>query len=215
MSLQDDWLVLLQDRNADAFPDEHFAPLITDTEDPVDLQMAFEALPNGKAFIQRIEKVREETLFTGLYHIPDPALRLGKAEMRVLAERYADSVASRLSAIGDRDQADLIFIKPIEFIKKSDYNEKGNSLELPFLNALMDINGDFSAWMRMLPDYRWGLEDAVLFMTMWPAVTRYILSAIVVYPVDDEAYYNLWKGGGNINFCEDRTLVILPDDFQD
>ncbi len=52
-------------------------------------------------------------------------------------------------------------------------------------------------------------------MTKYPAVTRYILSAIVKYPVDDEAYFELWKGGADIEFCEDRILIILPVDYED
>ena len=60
-----------------------------------------------------------------------------------------------------------------------------------------------------------GLEEAALFMTKVPPVTRYILDAIVDYPVDDEAYYELWRGGGRIEFCEDKTLVVLPDDYEE
>ncbi|MFV0476162.1 MAG: hypothetical protein ACK5MQ_18450 [Pikeienuella sp.] len=52
-------------------------------------------------------------------------------------------------------------------------------------------------------------------MTKFPPVTRYILNALVSYPVDDEAYYELWKGGGDIGFCEDKILIILPDDYED
>ena len=170
-------------------------------------------LPNGRELIKRIARVRRETAFTGVYHIPAKEGRLDKAQLKKLAGRYADSVTDRLRECGEAEQAAFILNAPVEFISESEFKKKGTAKELLFINTSMDISDDFIDFTDEFPDYLLGLEEAVLFMTKSPAVTRYILSAIVKYPVDDEAYYELWKGGGDIEFCEDKTLVIIPDDF--
>lgn len=82
MSLQDDWLKYADDPNA--FSYDHFAPLITGTEEPVDLEIAFGKLPNGRELIKRIERVRWETAFTGLYHVPAIESRMDRDQMKSL-----------------------------------------------------------------------------------------------------------------------------------
>ena len=212
MSLQDDWLRYIS--NSTLFDKYHFGPLITDTEEPVDLEAAFIGLPNGRELIKRIERIRRETAFTGLYHVPATEERLDRVPLKTLARRYADSVADRLREIGETEQASLILHNPIEFISESDFKKKEAARELRFLNTAMDLSNDFIDLTEDEPKYMYGLKEAVLFMTKFPAITRYILSAIVKYPVDDEAYYELWKGGADIEFCEDKTLIILPDDYE-
>lgn len=213
MSLQDDWLEYLD--KPDAFSCDHFASLITDTEQPVDLEKAFGNLSNGGLLIERIERVRNETAFTGLYHVPASGDRIGRSKLKVLAERYADSVASRLKDIGEQDLNNSVFYSPIEFLRASDFQKKKSSREFKISNAAMYISDDFIDWPEHDPDYYYALKEAVYMMTTKPQVTRYILSAIVDYPVDDEAYFELWAGGGDIEFCEDRTLIILPDDYEE
>lgn len=213
MTLQDDWLKYVDE--PDAFSYDHFAPLITDTEEPVDLEVAFGKLPNGAELIRRIERVREETAFTGLYHVPAREDRLDRNQMRTLAERYANSVATRLHEIGEVEQAHFIRNAPIEFVRKSSFEAREKTGQLFFVNASMDIQDDFVDFTSHSRPYFMGLEEAALFMTKVPPVTRYILDAIVDYPVDDEAYYELWRGGGRIEFCEDKTLVVLPDDYEE
>ncbi len=212
MSLQDDWLKYVE--NPEAFSEDHFAPLITDTEEPVNLDIAFGGLPNGRELIKRIQRVRQETAFTGLYHVPATDERLGREQLKTLARRYADSVADRLREIGEAEQAARILKAPIEFISESDFKRKKAAKELRILNAAWELRNNFIDFTDGWPDYMYGLDEAVLFMTKYPAITRYILSAIVKYPVDDEAYFELWKGGADIEFCEDKTLVILPDDYE-
>lgn len=73
MALIDDWLIYLEE--PDAFSKNHFEPMITDTRNPLDLQRAFGSLPQGAAMIERIERLRSETNFTGLYYLQDPSVR--------------------------------------------------------------------------------------------------------------------------------------------
>lgn len=213
MSLQDDWLEYIE--SPESFTKYYFAPLITDTEEPINLELAFKSLPNGADFVERIKRVRAGTAFTGLYHIPASDGRISKADLKKLGERYADSISKRLRYIGDNKQADIVYYKPIEFIVESKFRDLWKSGNAGLLNASMDIEFDFVDFICEFPDYMDGLQEAVLHMTKSPPVTRYILSAIVDYPVDDEAYYELWAGGGDIEFCEDRTLIILPDDYEE
>lgn len=74
MSLQNDWLDYV--RNPSLFEDEHFAPLITDTEDPIDLDVAFGKLSNGCELISGIRRVIEENAFTGIYYVPNQENKL-------------------------------------------------------------------------------------------------------------------------------------------
>ncbi len=48
-------------------------------------------------------------------------------------------------------------------------------------------------------------------MTKVPEVTRYILSALADYQVNDEIAYELWKGGARVDFYKGVTLIIVED----
>ncbi|MFV0476161.1 MAG: hypothetical protein ACK5MQ_18445 [Pikeienuella sp.] len=134
MTLQDDWLKYVEDPSS--FSYDHFAPLITDTEEPVDLESAFGKLPNGAELIRRIERVREETAFTGLYHVPAREERLDRNKLRILAERYANSIAERLREIGEIDQAQYIHRGSVEFIGESEFIAQKEEKNYPSLMRL-------------------------------------------------------------------------------
>lgn len=213
MSLQDDWLKYVEDPNT--FSYDHFAPLITDTGEPVILEKAFGALPNGQELIRRIKLIRSETEFTGLYHIPRRPYALTKPEMRPYADRYADSVAELLKNIGEHDAAKQVEFNQFEYIKRSQWKRSDPNNPL-LLNDVFDFIGDeFSRALIAVGDYMFGLDEAVLFMTKVPEVTRFVLGALVDFPVDDEAAYELWKGGARIDFGEEKTYIILADDYEE
>ncbi len=128
MSLQDDWLDYIRDPSL--FEDEHFAPLITDTEDPVDLDVAFGELSNGRELISRIRRVVDENAFTGLYYVPKEENKLSSSVLLKLGQAYMDSVASRLVSIRETENAALLRKNPIKVISKEQRDVMERNFEI-------------------------------------------------------------------------------------
>jgi len=213
MSLQDDWLEYIRKPNSYSY--DHFAPLITDTDEPLDLETAFGALPNGHELVRRINRVRNETSFTGLYYVENKKGYLPKNLMHPLAERYADSVANLLDEIGESSIAKQARFNPIEFVSESKVVSDFDANTLGLNEALDFVGDEFVDAKPKSMTFLRGLSEAVLFMTKVPEVTRYILGAMVEFPVDDEAAYELWKGGARVDFGDEKTYIILSDDYEE
>ena len=173
-------------------------------------------LPNGDELIRRIQRVIDGSSFTGLYYIPDGKHYLDKKQLKNHAENFAYSIADRLNEIGEKAEANLMMHNPIEFISELEYGRKKSELKQMVLGARDYIDDDYIDMFSGSPNYMHclrGLREAVYMMTTRPAITRYVLGAIIQYYVNDEAYFELWKGGGDVEFLEDKTLVIIPDAF--
>lgn len=207
MTLIDDWLIYLE--KPDAFSKDHFEPMITDTGNPHDLQRAFGSLPQGAALIERIECLRSETEFTGLYHVQDPSRRLGHDALIQRARSYCDCVSDFLRDIGMVDLVKSVNNANFRYLDVRNYdfrdsdgclglNETGEILEDEFISVLK--NG---------PHYLMSLFQAVLFMTKIPVVTRYIMRPIADFPLNEVDGYATWIGGAAIAFGDRKNFLLV------
>lgn len=210
MSLQDDWLAYMQDPTL--YDRYHFSPLITDTEEPLDLDAAFSGIKNGAELIRRVRRVIDENDFTGMYYVPRLDNRLSRDSLLDLAKDYAETITSRLVSLGEASHARTIRDNTVEIVYEADIDIEKERFSLGDSDVFWIISDDFAdvAATRGIP-YFYGLKEAVLFMTKVPEVTRYILNALVDYPVNDEIAYELWKGGARVDFYRGKTLIVVED----
>lgn len=207
MARIDDWLTYLED--PDAFPKDHFEPLITDTGTPLDLREAFGGLARGDALIERIEQVRRQTLFTGLYYVQDPERRLPAPALEARARKYCDHVSDFMTEIGMADLSRKIDGAEFAYLDVDDYDfrDADGSLGLNETGEVLD--DEFTGALRRGPHYLFGLFQAVLFMTKVPVVTRYVMAPVVDFPLEETDGYQTWIGGAALTFGDRRAYLLL------
>ncbi len=207
MTLLDDWLKYVEDPSL--FDKHHFESLMLELETHDQLEAAFAHLPGGREFIRRVEQFRHDANFNGTYLFPT-AQKADETAFK-LAEQYRDHIADRLSELGDPD-AKLIRNQPVVTIAADVYKARHRAGTLPLLDATMTIGDDVidftiderPAWVR-------GLREAVYMMTTIPEVTRYLLSPILKYPLDDEPAAKLWLMVHRVDFTKENTLLIVEN----
>lgn len=205
MTLLDDWIAYVADPGL--FDPSHFEALMLELDTPSKLNSAFRDLPNGFDFVKRLVWFRENSELNGTYLLPLEGSP--QKDRMIYAERYRDSVSDRLREMGECGEAGIISSAPVEEMLYDEYKSKKLARSLPFLNAPMAIDFDVSDWYNRFPEWIFGLDEAVLMMTTYPAVTRYLMWPITKYPLDDESYAKLWLMGNSMDFCEDKTLLII------
>ncbi len=204
MALIDDWLAYVE--KPDRFDKHHFGGLMLELETPTLLHRALDPLPNGSAVADRIAKFRERADFNGTYLLARP--QGISAAARRLAEAYRDGVCDRLRELNDSEAA-FIRNSPVEEISVESYRRLRQEGALRLLNATMTLEFCEKESTRAFPEWKRGLREAIYMMTTIPEVTRYLLWPIFRYPLDDTPAAELWLMGHRIDFCEDRTLLIV------
>lgn len=204
MTLLEDWLAYLEE--PDLFDQHHFEGLALELQTAENLNTAFFSLPGGEGLVQRIIDIRRQADFNGTYLLARN--KVIDIDAYKQAERYKDSVADRLRELDDSD-AILVQANPISGIEHSDYQYLRSSSKLSLLNVSMTLEDDFIKYCAALPDWVWGLYEVIYMMTTIPEVTRYLLWPIVRYPLNDEPAMKLWLMGHRMDFCQDRSLLIV------
>lgn len=205
MSLIDDWKAYVQ--KPSAFGKHHFESLMLELATPEQYYDAFDNLPAGRTFADRLVQFRSQTNATGTYLVP--FAKSVSEESKDLAETYRDSVVDYLRETNDSN-AQIIESNPIVEMSVVDYRSGKKAGSLNLLNIMMNIEFDYFDAMDDQPSWIDGLYEAVYMMTTLPTVTRYLLSPILKFPIDDKAAASLWLNGGHrVDFCKDRTLLII------
>ncbi|SIS90680.1 hypothetical protein [Paracoccus saliphilus] len=211
MALIDDWLIYLEE--PDAFSKNHFEPMITDTGNPLDLQRAFGSLPQGAAMIERIERLRSETNFTGLYHVQDPSRRLGHDAMIEKARKYCDHVSDFLRDIDMADLAKSVDNGGFSYLDVHSYDFRDSDGRLGLNETGEVLEDEFTLKLKKGPHYLLGLFQAVLFMTKIPVVTRYIMQPVVKFPLNEADGYATWIGGAAIAFGDRGNFLLVEPEL--
>ena len=205
MTLIDNWFAYVSDPGL--FEPNHFEGLMLELDTPSKLHAAFDNLPHGFEFAKRLISFRERADFNGTYLLPPE--RSHQGDRLVYAERYRDGFSDRLREIGYSSDAEVISSVPVEEILYDEYKDFKLSNSLPLLSVAMEMDFDVSDWYDNFPEWIFGLDEAVLMMTTYPAITRYLMWPIIKYPMDDESYAELWLMGHTIEFCENKTLLVI------
>lgn len=203
MDIQDDWKSYVADPSR--FNKLHFESLMLELETLEQLHEAFDNLPAGSEFVDRLNDLRAQADFSGTYLVPHA--KPVTDESRRLAEQYRDNVFDYLREQGDQE-AGIIAANPITEISMDEYRIGKKTGNLCLLDAPMNIDFNHLDVMDEYPKWLDGLREALYMMTTIPEVTRYLLSPIVKFPLDDGPAAALWLQGQRMDFCKDRTLLI-------
>jgi hypothetical protein len=190
-----------------------FAPVLTDTVNPVTPEQVLGTLPGGMGMAARVNDLVERTKFNGLYHLPDPARALKPDQLTHLAKEQAREIATYLEGEKQRDLASHL-IDP-EVILTSDIDDFHATINnnRALLNEGISFAIDDFITSKTSKDLRLlGAGEAILHLTMMPLVTNYILDASVGFPVSFKPGFELYIGGGRCSYFDDRILLLVPKD---
>lgn len=189
-----------------------FADLIPRDGDEAFLREAFLTLPKGQVLIERIRELLLENDNTGLYVLPKKENRLPLSDIGVIADEYRQRVAEYMQFIGQMEMAKEVMSPEVQVVdKNSDFYDTIKNEPFPHSEAISEVEFQFSDALDAGGDHMFVLDEAVLFLTKYPAITRYIMEDVVKFPLKHESYYRLWKGGGDIYFFKNRVLLLCEN----
>ncbi|RVV97030.1 hypothetical protein EKE94_15305 [Mesobaculum littorinae] len=204
MTLLEDWIAYVEDPTL--FDKFHFEGLMLELETPDALHNAFDRLPGGPRFADRVAELRASADFNGTYLLPQTK-EIADEDYR-LARAYRDHVADYLRGKGDPEAA-ANGRGEVKEIAHDEYRRRRKQKELGLSNVTWDIDGDFVAPLLALPRWSRGLYEATLAMTTIPEVTRFLLAPIVPYELDDRPAAELWLRGHRIDFTKDHDILLI------
>lgn len=204
MSLIDDWKSYVEDPGR--FKMSHFEGLMSELDTRETLHDAFDRVPGGVAFVEQIMALRAQTDDSGVYLLPSLSDVTDADRQRAVA--YRDGMVDRLRELDDEEAA-IIAAAPIAEIPVAEYKRLDAARELPVLDAPIRISQDFIFFTSKMPKWIRGLYEAVYMLTTIPEVSRHLLAPIAGYPLDERPAAELWLRGHRMDFCEDRTLLIV------
>ncbi|MBA8882045.1 hypothetical protein [Phyllobacterium myrsinacearum] len=173
------------------------------------LKDAFIDLPRGYILIARIKKLLEENNNSGLYVVPKKENFLTKHALLELTRSYCDNVSAFYDKLNMSEFAREAAQSDIEIVHtNNEFFEKIKNTD----NVSSDIEDKLGKLFRKkakeLGSYTYALQEAALYLTKYPAITRYLLEDVVAFPLQHEPYYELWRGGGDVWFFKDRILML-------
>jgi hypothetical protein len=173
------------------------------------LRDIFRPIRNNRTLVERIIALISENQTGGMYIIPKKENYLRENQIRNLAQRYKDNVVRYLSGTGRKEIVSEIENNNFEIVYENDrFLEMAADPQLGLSEAENEIAFDFSQRFRLVGDWMYVLKEAVLHLTKYPVVTRYILEDVVEFSMTGRPYYELWRGGGDICFMKGRSLLL-------
>jgi hypothetical protein len=188
-----------------------FGVLVAQNANEETLARIFEKLPHGEAVKNRVKEVLHDNRVGGAYVLPDPANALSSENIVKLAKRYATSLKAllgihRMSDVSDDVNPDTVQVisSNEEFLQLAavpsfDQSEAYEALRLIVRSELKKITiGNFA------------LNEALLGITNYAQICHYILTPAIELDLDTRAYYDVWRGGGDVAFPKGKLLILAP-----
>ena len=207
MDLVEEWHKYLKGESAlDEFD---FAGLIKHDMTEAQLFSLFGTFPNAGPMIDRIRQLIDENNSSGLYITPDPNNRLSEQQLVPLAKSYKANLQHFLAGIGRDDVAQELDSNKIIIV--NDYNkfmQMSGDYSLGQSEAQNEVADIFDEYFEKFGVSGNALEEAVLHLTKYPVITRYIFEKSVDFPLSSQPYYELWKGGGDMILLKDGMIIL-------
>ena len=70
------------------------------------------------------------------------------------------------------------------------------------------LSDEYSTYLRVKSPWGYALDEALLRLTTYPAITRWLMEDIVGFPMKSRAYYDLWRAGGDVLFMKGHMVVL-------
>ncbi|QND51893.1 hypothetical protein HB779_08235 [Phyllobacterium sp. 628] len=207
MATLEDWKVKLAGHSG--LEKSEFADLIPRDGNEQFMQEAFATLPNGQILIERIKRLLSENDNSGLYVIPKKENHRPETEITTMLRACCTNVANYLDQISNPELASHARNDKIQVVYTNDaFYQAIHDEPFPHSEALAEVEYQFIVWMNKIGKYMFPLNEAILGLTKYPAVTRYLLEDVVGFPLEHKPYYDLWKAGGDVYFFADRILML-------
>lgn len=189
--------------------ESEFADFIPRNGDDAFLQEAFASLPNGQILIKRLQELLSENDNSGLYVVPRKENWRPLSSIREFAEEYRRNLSKYLISIGQAHVSNEVLSEKVQIVyRNSDFYDAIRGEPFPHSEALSVIENRFIDELNSLGSYMFALNEAVLFLTKYPGITRYIIESTIKFPLNHEPYYKLWRSGGDIYFFKERVLLL-------
>jgi hypothetical protein len=159
--------------------------------------------------IQRLRDLLQESASNGAYILPKRENYLGQNEIQNLAAKYRDNLLNYLHKHGYRDAASDIKGSDFSFVyDNDDFLSVAMDPSRGLSEAEYEVRNDFVDISENTGYWTFALYEAVFSLTNNSAVSRYILEDMVCLDLDSRAYYELWRGGGDVCFMKGRILLL-------
>jgi hypothetical protein len=211
MSRSEDWLVYMKD--PESFDQDHFAQSLTDTsaEYAIDPELFFSFSRQSAQIIERLDDLKNRTLFNGLYYIPKPQEQFSAQKALEVLKETIEVLSEHSRVRGDLDDAKLIRQAPVKIISNIDEFHFFNidiSRDRP--HSFTRLNDAFQENALDKSELYFAVLEAVVNMTTYPMVRNYILNPDVQYDADFRPFYDLFIGGAAFTEFSDEIVLYVP-----
>jgi hypothetical protein len=188
-----------------------FKTIISQDMDDEALQVIFEKLPRGDAIKYRVKQLLRENKTGGAYVVPDPENALTSENIAKLAVRYAQSLKEMLRIHGNLEVSDEINPDSMQMIlSNDDFLELAGDPSLGQSEAYEELRLIFRTKLKKITKGNFALSEALLGLTNYPQISHFLVAPSIGLDLDTRAYYELWRGGGDVAFLKGTMIVLTP-----
>jgi hypothetical protein len=213
MSKSDDWQVYLND--PDAFDQDHFAQSLVDPtpEYAIDLNLFFSFVPQKLQIIERINDLKAQTDFNGLYYLPKSSKVYSEDEATRVLQIIVKNLSDHSRLKGELDDAKLLAKAKLSITNDIDEFHMANiDTSRDRTYAFDTLSDAFRGHAHRQSRVYSAVFEAVLNMTSYPMVRNYLINPAVDYPFDFKPFYDLFIGGAAFTDFSDEIVLYVPKD---
>ncbi len=168
----------------------------------------FGTLPHASSMIGRILELQRENRI-GHYITPDPKNHRPQAEIEKLALVWRNDVRKFVTQAHEEEYiGDLSDDRTEWMYDNTKFVRTAQNWDFPISNVSEYLGDLFIDYQEVKKPWGYALEEAVLHLTTYPAITRYILEDVVGFPMKSRSYYELWRAGGDVIFMKGYMVVL-------
>jgi hypothetical protein len=187
-----------------------FKTLIPYNADDETVSAIFGTLPNSASIIRRVNELLRENGTGGAYIVPDQKNAIGTEMATSLAKRYALSLKDLLRTHGNLDEANEINTDNVQiFSSNEDFLRAADDPSLDPCEAYEELRLIVRDELKKITKGQFALSEAVLGLTNYPQISHHILAPAMKLNLDTQPYYELWKGGYDVNFLRGKLLLLV------
>lgn len=207
MATLEDWKAKIAGRSD--LDKSEFAGFIPRDGNQEFLREAFGTLPRGNELIRRIQQVLSENDNSAPYVIPKKENWRPEQELLPLLHQYRKSTRDFLYTKGRQEIAGFLESEQVRVVyDNNEFLETIRSNSDYYSEADEAVGDEFNRKIIGVGTYMISLKEAVLFLTKYPGVTRYIMQETAGFELNHISYYQLWRAGGDVYFFEDYSLLL-------
>jgi hypothetical protein len=205
-------LIYLKD--SDAFDQDYFAQSLVDDspEYAINPENFFSFTPHKAQVIERINDLKAQTEFNGLYFRPKLSEQMSASQVIRTLQKIISISSERSRAMGEIEEAKAL--SEIKIVTTDDI-EKFHELNI---DSAQDRNPSFTRIRDSLrrlafdqSEVYFAVFESVVSMTTYPMVGNHILNPAVNYPLDFKPFYDLFIRGASFTEFTKEIFLFVPE----